>query len=155
MEETLTVGVDFKGDLDLRRASWRGRDASQVELPQLVVVLGHGSLSLVHLSTDTAGGRGGEREVRNGTEGRRAYSRWGGVNDSEEEAEREEDRKEDEESMLTLRKVSLTKPVQVSRQVSGAEAQHTTVHSVQQAQHAQHAPPPGLTWMDTVVCWSW
>ena len=46
------IGVDVKGDLDLRHAPGRGRDAGQVELAEEVVVLGHGALALVHLDGD-------------------------------------------------------------------------------------------------------
>jgi NAD-specific glutamate dehydrogenase len=47
-----TVGVNLKGDLDLRDTT-RGRgDASELELAEKVVVLGHGALALVDLDED-------------------------------------------------------------------------------------------------------
>jgi hypothetical protein len=50
-----TVGIDLKGDLDLGGAAGGGRDAGQVKLAQLVVVLGHGALALVHLRHSQGG----------------------------------------------------------------------------------------------------
>ena len=47
------IGIDLKGDLDLRDPSRRWWDAREVKLAQLVVVLSHGALSLVHLCTAT------------------------------------------------------------------------------------------------------
>merc|ERR1711931_467975 len=47
-----TVGVDVKGDLNLRNTSWCGWDAGKVELSKEMVVLGHGSLTLVDLDGD-------------------------------------------------------------------------------------------------------
>ncbi|KAF9823480.1 hypothetical protein SFRURICE_011333 [Spodoptera frugiperda] len=46
------VRVQVEGDVDLRDAARRGRDAGQVERAQQVVVLGHRSLALVHLDRD-------------------------------------------------------------------------------------------------------
>merc|ERR1719231_1950680 len=43
------VGVDVKGDVDLGHAAGHGWDAGQVELAQLVVVLGAGALALEDL----------------------------------------------------------------------------------------------------------
>ena len=40
------VGVYFEGDFNLRSSPWCRWDASQLELAQLVVVLGEGSLAL-------------------------------------------------------------------------------------------------------------
>merc|ERR1719391_1470152 len=47
-----TVGVDVKGDLNLRNTSWCGWDAGKVEFSKEMVVLGHGSLTLVDLDGD-------------------------------------------------------------------------------------------------------
>ncbi|GMR52836.1 hypothetical protein PMAYCL1PPCAC_23031, partial [Pristionchus mayeri] len=44
-----TVGINVEGDLDLGHSTGRGRDARELELAEQVVVLGHGTLSLVHL----------------------------------------------------------------------------------------------------------
>ena len=46
------VGVDVEGDLDLRHAAGRRRDARQLELAEQVVVLGHGALALEDLDSD-------------------------------------------------------------------------------------------------------
>ena len=56
------VHVDLEGDLNLRDAAWRRRQAGQVELAQQVVVLGHRSLALEHLNGDRwlVVGSGGE-----------------------------------------------------------------------------------------------
>jgi len=43
------IGIDLKGDLNLRDATSCRWDACQVKLTQLVVVLGHGTLTLIHL----------------------------------------------------------------------------------------------------------
>ncbi len=43
------IGIDLKCDLDLRHSTWGWRDAREVKLAQLVVVLCHGTLSLIHL----------------------------------------------------------------------------------------------------------
>lgn len=47
-----TVGINFKGDLNLRYSPGCRGDACQVKLAQLVVVLGHGTLTLIHLQID-------------------------------------------------------------------------------------------------------
>merc|ERR1719429_257599 len=47
-----TVGVDVEGDLNLRHSSWSWRNSSQIKLTQEMIVLGHGSLALVHLDGD-------------------------------------------------------------------------------------------------------
>merc|ERR1712232_1438152 len=47
-----TVGVDVEGDLDLRNTTGSRGNASQVELAEEMVVLGHGPLTLVHLNGD-------------------------------------------------------------------------------------------------------
>mmetsp|Transcript_36703 Transcript_36703/g.86051 ORF Transcript_36703/g.86051 Transcript_36703/m.86051 type:complete len:351 (-) Transcript_36703:174-1226(-) len=44
-----TVAVHLESDLNLWLASWSGRNPTQLELAQQVVVLGHGSLALVDL----------------------------------------------------------------------------------------------------------
>lgn len=44
-----TVGVDVKGDLDLRNTSRSGGDTRKVELSEQVAVLGPGTLSLEDL----------------------------------------------------------------------------------------------------------
>mmetsp|Transcript_26006 Transcript_26006/g.48471 ORF Transcript_26006/g.48471 Transcript_26006/m.48471 type:complete len:394 (+) Transcript_26006:66-1247(+) len=49
-----TVGVNFKGNFNLGNATGGRRDSSQFELSKHVVVLGHGSLSLVHLNQNDA-----------------------------------------------------------------------------------------------------
>merc|ERR1719231_2101042 len=46
------VGVDLEGDLDLRHAARRGRDAAELELAEEVAVLGHGALALEDLDHD-------------------------------------------------------------------------------------------------------
>merc|ERR1712033_22802 len=48
-----TVGVNVEGDLDLRNSSWSWRNSSEVELAEKMVILGHGSLSLIHLDGDS------------------------------------------------------------------------------------------------------
>jgi hypothetical protein len=45
--------IDFKGDFDLGNTSRCGRDIGQVELSQEIVVLGHGSFTLVDLDSDS------------------------------------------------------------------------------------------------------
>ena len=47
-----TVGIKIEGDLDLRNTAGRGRNASKLELAKNVVVLGHGTLTLVDLDED-------------------------------------------------------------------------------------------------------
>lgn len=47
------VGVDVKGDLDLRHASGSWWDACEVKLAKQVVVLCAGALTLVHLNGDS------------------------------------------------------------------------------------------------------
>merc|ERR1719204_2683063 len=44
-----TVGVNIKGHFDLGNTSRSRRNASEIELAQVVVVLGHGTLAFVHL----------------------------------------------------------------------------------------------------------
>merc|ERR1719192_2860000 len=44
-----TVGVNIEGHFDLGNASRGRRNASEIKLAQIVVVLGHGTLALVHL----------------------------------------------------------------------------------------------------------
>ena len=44
-----TVGVNVEGHLDLGHATGCGGDAGQLELAEEVVVLGHGTFSLVDL----------------------------------------------------------------------------------------------------------
>ena len=48
-----TVGIDIEGDLNLRDTTGHGRNAVEVELAEKVVVLGHGTLTLVDLNEDT------------------------------------------------------------------------------------------------------
>ena len=57
-----TVGIDVEGDLDLWHAAGCGWDAGQLELSEQIVVLGHGTLSLVDLDqyTGLVVGVGGE-----------------------------------------------------------------------------------------------
>mmetsp|Transcript_33495 Transcript_33495/g.52722 ORF Transcript_33495/g.52722 Transcript_33495/m.52722 type:complete len:287 (-) Transcript_33495:1332-2192(-) len=45
-----TIGVDLKGDLNLGDTAGGRGDASQLKLAEHVVVLGHGTLALVHLN---------------------------------------------------------------------------------------------------------
>jgi hypothetical protein len=47
------VGVDLERDFNLGNAAGSGGDSGEVELAQLVVVLGHGSLSLENLKRRT------------------------------------------------------------------------------------------------------
>mmetsp|Transcript_17404 Transcript_17404/g.39779 ORF Transcript_17404/g.39779 Transcript_17404/m.39779 type:complete len:259 (+) Transcript_17404:383-1159(+) len=47
-----TVRINVERYVDLRHATWHGRDARQVELAELVVVLGAGALALEHLDGD-------------------------------------------------------------------------------------------------------
>merc|ERR1719517_412940 len=58
-----TVGVNVEGHFDLGNTSRSRRNASEIELAQIVVVLGHGTLALVHLDRHsglvvTVGGEG-------------------------------------------------------------------------------------------------
>jgi len=48
-----TIGVNIEGNLDLRGATRRRRDAFKVELAEEMVVLGHLTLALVDLDKDT------------------------------------------------------------------------------------------------------
>eukprot|EP00037_Helgoeca_nana_P026083 m.292930 g.292930 ORF g.292930 m.292930 type:complete len:688 (+) comp27130_c3_seq9:38-2101(+) len=48
-----TVGIDIKGDFDLRHATRCRGDPGQLELSEHVVVLGHGTLAFVDLDEDT------------------------------------------------------------------------------------------------------
>ena len=48
-----TIGIDIEGDLNLRDTTGHGRNAVEVELAEKVVVLGHGTLTLVDLNEDT------------------------------------------------------------------------------------------------------
>ena len=43
------IGINVEGDLNLRNTTRSWGDASQLKLTQQVVVLGHGSLTLVNL----------------------------------------------------------------------------------------------------------
>lgn len=56
------VDVDLKGDLDLRNASGRRRNAGQVEFAEQVVVLGHRPFALEYLNGDRRLIVGGGRE---------------------------------------------------------------------------------------------
>ena len=47
-----TIGVNVEGDLDLRDSSWCWWNTSEVELSKVMIVLGHSSLTLVHLDSD-------------------------------------------------------------------------------------------------------
>ena len=47
-----SVGVDIERHLDLRDSSRRWRDVGQLKLSEEVVVLGHRTLSLIHLDQD-------------------------------------------------------------------------------------------------------
>lgn len=57
-----TVGVELKGDLDLRNTTGSGRDASKLELAKNVVVFGHGTLTLEDLDQDDGLVISGSRE---------------------------------------------------------------------------------------------
>ena len=63
-----TVGVDIKGDFDLRHSTWRCWNAVQSEIAQHSIVFGHGTFALVHLhiyrSLVVGGGREGFRLAR-------------------------------------------------------------------------------------------
>merc|ERR1712033_98647 len=48
-----TVGVNVEGDLDLGNSSWSWGNSCEVKLAEEMVVLGHGSLSLIHLDGDS------------------------------------------------------------------------------------------------------
>merc|ERR1719434_320753 len=48
-----TVGVNVKSDLNLGNSSWSWRNTSEVKLAEEMVVLGHGSLSLIDLDGDS------------------------------------------------------------------------------------------------------
>merc|ERR1719452_173385 len=48
-----TIGIDLESNLNLRNTSGCWRNSSDVELAQLVVVLGHGSFTLEHLDGDS------------------------------------------------------------------------------------------------------
>merc|ERR1712213_289647 len=48
-----TVGVNVEGDLNLGNSSGGWRNSGQIELAKVVVVLGHGPLTLVHLDGDS------------------------------------------------------------------------------------------------------
>jgi hypothetical protein len=67
------VGVDVEGDLDLRQAARRRRNAFQVELAQQLVAAGHLALALVDLDGH------GRLVVVGGGEGLRELGRDGGV----------------------------------------------------------------------------
>ena len=85
-----TVGVDVKGDADLRDAARRGRDAGELKLAEQVVVAGLGALALVHLDEHRrlvvrvgredlpAGGGGQGGADRSGTGGSRQRGFVGG-----------------------------------------------------------------------------
>merc|ERR1719474_1855690 len=47
------VGVNIEGHLNLGNSSGGWRNSSQIELAKVVVVLGHGPLTLVHLDGDS------------------------------------------------------------------------------------------------------
>ena len=47
-----SVGINVKGDFDLRHAARCRRDSGQLELSEDVVVLGHGALAFVNLETE-------------------------------------------------------------------------------------------------------
>merc|ERR1712047_184177 len=68
-----TVGVNIEGHFDLGNASRGRRNASEIELAQIVVVLGHGTLALVHLD------RHSRLVVAVGGEGLRLLGGDGGV----------------------------------------------------------------------------
>ena len=67
-----TVCVDLEGDLDLGHAMGRGGDVDEVELDELPVVLGHGSIALEHLDGDgvlVVGGGGEDLRLLGGDDG--------------------------------------------------------------------------------------
>ena len=47
------IGINFESDLNLRYPPGCRGNACQIKLAQLVVVLGHGSLTLIHLHNDS------------------------------------------------------------------------------------------------------
>mmetsp|Transcript_23351 Transcript_23351/g.17778 ORF Transcript_23351/g.17778 Transcript_23351/m.17778 type:complete len:267 (-) Transcript_23351:1160-1960(-) len=48
-----TIGINIESDFDLRNASGSGRNTFQVEFSKHVVVLGHASLTFIHLDEHT------------------------------------------------------------------------------------------------------
>mmetsp|Transcript_11044 Transcript_11044/g.22063 ORF Transcript_11044/g.22063 Transcript_11044/m.22063 type:complete len:340 (-) Transcript_11044:995-2014(-) len=48
-----SIGIDFKSDLDLWLSTRSWWNAVQVKVSQFVIVLGHGTLSLIHLNSDS------------------------------------------------------------------------------------------------------
>ena len=67
------VGVNVKGDLDLRNTTVGRRDTNQLEVTKQLVVLDELTLTLVHLDLD------GSLEISSGGEGLRLLRRDGGV----------------------------------------------------------------------------
>jgi hypothetical protein len=57
-----TIGINLKGDFDLRNSSWRRGDFGKVKLSKVVVVLGHGSFSFEYLDSDSGLVVDGSRE---------------------------------------------------------------------------------------------
>merc|ERR550532_260347 len=68
-----TVGIDVKGDLNLRYSSGCGRNTSQIELAEEMVVTGHGALTFINLNGD------GRLVVGVGSEGLGLLGRNSGV----------------------------------------------------------------------------
>merc|ERR1719367_1169060 len=67
-----TVSINLKGDFNLRNTSWCWWDSGDVELSKKMVVLGHGSLSLVDLDGDgvlVVGGGGEDLALLGGDDG--------------------------------------------------------------------------------------
>ena len=73
------VGVDVKGDLDLRHAARRGQDAGELEAAKRHVVAGHGAFALEHVDghRGLAVGRSGEDLALAGGDGGVAFDELG------------------------------------------------------------------------------
>ena len=66
------VGINLKGNLNLWNSPWCRGDVGEVELAKLVVILGHGPLSLEHLDGDSVlvvGGSGEDLRLLGGDDG--------------------------------------------------------------------------------------
>merc|ERR1711890_89012 len=48
-----TISIDVEGNLNLRNTTGCRRDSGQVELAEVMVILGHGPLTLIHLDGDS------------------------------------------------------------------------------------------------------
>ena len=57
-----TISINIEGNLNLWNSPWCRGDVGEVELAKLVVILGHGPLSLEHLDGDSVLVVGGSGE---------------------------------------------------------------------------------------------